>query len=152
MPTKPAQSKQQKYSTLLLRVLCVPVSCAPRVCVCECVYVVTWDHRENVPRIPGGLGVVARSLQAPWVALGMRPLHGTGEPKKWRESPPPLTHPPPPPPPISMHTHTLYPAAKSAHAQTYRDTHGTHSRTTDQLGTFRVSLHNTFTRCNHLDR
>lgn len=57
--TKPALYKQQKYSPLLWRLLCVPVICV------QCVYVVTWNHRENVPRIPGGFGVMARSLGPP---------------------------------------------------------------------------------------
>lgn len=57
--TKPALYKQQKYSPLLWRLLCVPVICV------QCVYVVTWNHRENVPRIPGGFGVMARSLEPP---------------------------------------------------------------------------------------
>lgn len=84
--TKPTLYIQQKYSTLLWRVLCV---CVCDLCaICACVCVVTWNHRENVPRILGGFGVVAHG-----VALGMKSLHGRA--MEWKGKAPPK--------PISIH-------------------------------------------------
>lgn len=54
-----ANKSNSVQCTTVERVVCAPVICA------RCVYVVTWNHRENVPRIPGGFGVVARSLEPP---------------------------------------------------------------------------------------
>ena len=108
--TKPTLYKQQKYSTLLWRVLCVWVwvcVCVPVICP-QCVYVVTWNHRENVPRIPGGFGVMARSLEPPeWCwecGLHKEELQNEGKV-------------PPAPHPAFIHSYTLHPAAK--HTQTH---------------------------------